>query len=95
MNKAYIKHTPALSEGAKLIEVAVGERIYFNWGAMHGGDAGTVDRFEYNEFYNRYQAIVKLDSDESEHITDNITGYGIGAYLERLGGQGIFAKKRD
>lgn len=84
-------------EGMKQVEVHVGDRIWFNWGGYHSGDAGTVQEFQWNEFYERYEAIVKIDEDGvnglTNHVTDRIVEYGIGGYLERLGGEGIYAKK--
>jgi len=84
-------------EGMKEVEVFVGDRIYFNWGAYHAGDSGTVEGFQWNEFYERYEAVVKFDEDSpndlTEHVTDRIVEYGIGGYLERLGGEGIYARK--
>ena len=79
-------------EGMKEVEVSVGDRVYFNWGAYLSGDAGTVVGFKWSEFYERFEAEILLDNGNS-HTSDRMVEYGIGGYLERLGGEGIYARK--
>lgn len=100
--KCVIGYQPSIDDQDQVIEVTVGERVYMDWGAMYPGNPGTVVGFKFNEFYEVYEAVVELDDDECDgtkinkkHHVRRITGYGVGAYLERLGGKGIHAQKRE
>jgi len=92
MKSANIQHSIAMDKQCEGIEVSLGERVYMNWGAMQGGMAGEVVGFRFDSFYMQYEMEIKLDNGKS-HWSSGVTEYGIGCYLERLGGLGIFAKK--